>query len=311
MSSDWQVLTTGRRPDPVGFWLDAVRNSILDADFATREAQFQGTMNSRQHHDVRLINFSNSPHNIVRRSARSSCSAADSLILSLQRQGSAHIVQGETEGVAETGDICLLDTTRCFKIRFPHFTQRSLVVLPRHTLGAQVPSMLRAFGPTFIRRDDDLAPLIKELMFALTNHQRDTHGQSLDALLGALASALGMHFSDTGIATPAITEPSFELVKRQIHRHLADPSLSAVKVAAACRLSVRTLHRLFARHGDTTFEEFVISSRLSMAHGLLKSGASKTVTETAFACGFNNPSHFTKRFSERFGHPPSHILKRQ
>jgi AraC-like DNA-binding protein len=33
------------------------------------------------------------------------------------------------------------------------------------------------------------------------------------------------------------------------------------------------------------------------------------VTDTCFACGFNNLSHFSRSFTARFGAPPSRVLE--
>jgi len=311
MSADWQAWNTNRSLNPIEFWLDAVRSGIMDTDFAASEPQFEGAMYSRQHQDIRLVNFTNSPHRIFRRAPRLRRTTEDSLILSFQWSGTAHILQGRKEGVSRPGDFCLLDTSSAFEVAFPQHTKRSLVVMPRHALGARLPVVMRSFGPLFIRKEDTLAPLLKELVVTLTNHQRSTQRQSVETLVGALAAVLGMHFVDAGVSVPTATESSFEIVKRYVERHLADAELSAAQVASACRVSLRTLHRLFARHGDTSFEAYLIRSRLDMANDLLGAAAAASVTEIAYACGFNNPSHFTKRYTERFGHPPSHALKKR
>lgn len=311
MSLDWQTWNTRQNVNPLEFWRDAVRCGILDIDVKAIAPQFEGTMHTRRHQDVKLVNFTNSSHRIYRPGTQARRKSEDSLVLSLQRSGTAHIAQGLGAGVLRPGDFCLLDASSAFEITFPQQIQRSLVVLPRYVLGANMPVFMRAFNPFFIRKEDALAPLLKELVSTLTNHRRSTQLQSVETLLGALSTVLGMHFVDAGVSAPAVTESSFEVVKRYMQLHLADCDLGAAHVAAACRISVRTLHRLFAKHGEASFEAYLVQSRLAAAHDLLLSGGAATVSEAAFACGFNNLSHFTRRFAERFGQPPSHLLKQR
>ncbi|MGO8829938.1 MAG: helix-turn-helix transcriptional regulator, partial [Steroidobacteraceae bacterium] len=77
-------------------------------------------------------------------------------------------------------------------------------------------------------------------------------------------------------------------------------------VAAALGLSRRYVHLLFASAG-TTFCEELYACRLHRAQRLLcdKRFEGLGIAEIAFNCGFSEPSHFTRRFRERFGSPPS------
>ena len=115
--------------------------------------------------------------------------------------------------------------------------------------------------------------------------------------------------SMAGTTDAPSTELTFTNIKRHMHRALSDPDLSPASAAAACRISVRTLHRLFARHAQLSFEAYVLQARLALAYETLRAGRAQTVSEVAFACGFNNLSHFTRRFAERYGELPVNLLK--
>jgi AraC-like DNA-binding protein len=68
------------------------------------------------------------------------------------------------------------------------------------------------------------------------------------------------------------------------------------------------LQKLFSARG-TTCSHFIHSLRLDRASRLLQrralSGGETPLGEIAFACGFLDYAHFSRKFRQRFGHPPS------
>lgn len=96
-------------------------------------------------------------------------------------------------------------------------------------------------------------------------------------------------------------------IKTSIRANLA-ADLSVAAVAARQRLPVRYLQRLFEAAG-TTFTDFVLSERLSLAHRMLTEArcADRAVSTIAFDSGFNHLSYFNRAFRARFGAAPSDI----
>jgi AraC family transcriptional regulator len=50
---------------------------------------------------------------------------------------------------------------------------------------------------------------------------------------------------------------------------------------------------------------YLAETRLVAARGMLEQG--RSVTETCFACGYSDLSHFSRSFARRFGVPPSRL----
>jgi AraC-like DNA-binding protein len=79
-------------------------------------------------------------------------------------------------------------------------------------------------------------------------------------------------------------------------------------IAARQNVSPRYVQRLFDECGST-FTEYVMEQRLERAHRLLSDPRLRdhTMTAIAFASGFNDLSHFQRRFRRRYGAPPSDL----
>lgn len=85
----------------------------------------------------------------------------------------------------------------------------------------------------------------------------------------------------------------------------ADPASDARLDALAREAGMSTFHfaRVFAELVGVPPHRYLLDARLRMAEAMLRDG--RSVTETCFACGFNDPAHFSRIFAERHGHSPS------
>ena len=86
--------------------------------------------------------------------------------------------------------------------------------------------------------------------------------------------------------------------------HLADVHFNVDAFADALGMSLRQLQRKLRALTDLSPKAFIRTIRLQRAAQLLKQQYG-TVAEVSYAVGFNNPTYFTKCFSEAFGTPPS------
>lgn len=96
-----------------------------------------------------------------------------------------------------------------------------------------------------------------------------------------------------------------ERAKTYIGRHVRDADLSVEKIAAGLNCSKRYLHLVF-NAGDETVSEYIWRQRLEGCRAELSNPAFRmTLTEMAYAWGFNSSAHFSRAFKERFGVAPS------
>jgi AraC family transcriptional regulator, positive regulator of tynA and feaB len=90
-----------------------------------------------------------------------------------------------------------------------------------------------------------------------------------------------------------------------IETHLAEPSLDPSSIASELGISVRHLHRLFARQGDSP-ADWIRQRRLENSRSDLADVRfrDRTITEIAFLWGFSDSAHFSRSFRKQFGISP-------
>ncbi len=91
-----------------------------------------------------------------------------------------------------------------------------------------------------------------------------------------------------------------------VKEHYMDAGYSFDDMASALGLSKSTLVRRLKSLTDKSPVEILSDYRLNKAKQLLLSGSS-TVSDVAYAVGFNDPLYFSRKFKEAFGCPPSKI----
>ena len=67
-------------------------------------------------------------------------------------------------------------------------------------------------------------------------------------------------------------------------------------------VSAKQLCKLFKMYCNTTVSKYIVSKRITEAKKLLAEG--KSVTDTAFMCGFNDYANFIRVFKKTVGTPP-------
>lgn len=91
-----------------------------------------------------------------------------------------------------------------------------------------------------------------------------------------------------------------------IQKHIEDPNFNAFYLARALNLSESQLYRKLKALTNTSTAIFIRKIRLLKAKQLLKT-TTLSISEIAYATGFNDPSWFSKAFKEEFDISPSDI----
>ncbi|WP_156397490.1 helix-turn-helix domain-containing protein [Rhizobium sp. Root1204] len=96
-------------------------------------------------------------------------------------------------------------------------------------------------------------------------------------------------------------------IQRYMRENLDDSTLTLASISKEQNVSVRTLARLFGDI-DATPMGWLQNQRLARAYADLAERRALSVTEAAFAVGFNDLSHFGRVFKKCYGHTPHTLL---
>jgi AraC family transcriptional activator of tynA and feaB len=140
---------------------------------------------------------------------------------------------------------------------------------------------------------------------------RDCEGAKLDHechMQLAIYDLIGALFAPSEPALVSLhSEKMFRRVCAVIRDGFVDPDFGPCDVAADLGISLRYVQKLFTERGAVC-SEFIYAQRLDHAAQLLcrreflRTG--QPLSEIAYACGFRDYTHFSRRFRQRFGHSP-------
>jgi AraC-like DNA-binding protein len=148
--------------------------------------------------------------------------------------------------------------------------------------------------------------LIRAYLGALGEQMTSLTASELGAVIDNFCRLIAIGCgSAAGDQRDAVRAARLEQVKRYIKLHLAEPALTAARVAAVHAMSVRKLHRLFEPTG-MSFTQYVIRRRLEECRATLISPASarRSVADIAFGWGFSSLPTFYRSFSIAYGLSP-------
>ncbi len=115
-----------------------------------------------------------------------------------------------------------------------------------------------------------------------------------------LAGTLGYVDTRREDVQAAMADERLSRVRHFISAQLESASLSPQSIARAMKISPRQLHRLFEETGSSVSGE-IRNLRLLRARHLLRSQPRMSITEVAFASGFDSLATFYRLFKLKFG----------
>ena len=221
-----------------------------------------------------------------------------------QLEGIRSYTQNGAGVILNSGDTTLIDSAFPWSSDGPGSDVRLYMRVPRWVMEDRLQTTTI---PT-ARRISGLSTLGATLFHLANSLYRETDGLSqkegtaiVEAYFDILSACVGLCKPDRDADNRTTRELCLR-VENFIAEHLAEPTLRPAPIAAAAGISVRHLHRLFARKGRTV-GDWIRERRLEQCRNDLSDARlrDRTITDIAFHWGFSESAHFSRSFKELFG----------
>jgi AraC family transcriptional regulator, positive regulator of tynA and feaB len=294
----------------LAYWVDTVCDRFLEMEIDTplRE-RFRARMDQIELGAVTASFIDAETQQVRRTLAKISRSRFPVFMLMQLRAGKARLSQDGHESPLVPGDTVLINGSRPYELELPQATSALAMSLPQDWLKRWLPHPERVPAVPFGASGWGAA---------LSTTLSCLDWQSCDQLalprsvvaeqIGALLTLAVGPDSQLAAGRPSLYEALMATLRDRFH----EPNLSPREVAAEHRISMRSLHYAFAA-SHTTFIEQLMQLRLERAQALLSDPrlAELPVAEVAARSGFLDPSHFARRFRQRFSQAPLQFRQEQ
>jgi AraC-like DNA-binding protein len=223
----------------------------------------------------------------------------------LQLGGATFMRQNGRSGELQPGELCVIDSASPFELEVSGLSSHFMVLqMPRHAVLSRHPYLERRTAEAFDPQETGTALLRGLLLNLLESLDALAHDQR-GAVLGAVIQLLGAPRADP--PSPSGAGWRVRAALAFIDSELADPGLDAARIAAAQGISRRRLDEIMVTEIGAPLTAQIWLRRLEQAASDLLEPrlAAHTVTQIAFAAGFEDAAHFTRAFKRRYGCTPS------
>ena len=250
----------------------------------------------------------------IERTAEHTASASRRIFsLILQANGSGVFSQYGHRAALRHGDFILCDNAAPHSYQTTDSAELVVLRVPATVLKERLPSPENFCGrqlPATEGLTCTLAAVTRSVCAQLEKGlSRDFRTRVATHLLDMIATSYAIAF-DSQITASAGVSARLAQVKRYIEQHLRDPELSPCSIASELRMSPRYLRMIFSTNQEPV-SAYILRRRLEecarqMADPLWRG---HSITEIAFAWGFNSVPHFTRSFRDRYGTSPGHYRR--
>lgn len=226
----------------------------------------------------------------------------------LQAQGSSVLNHCGHEAQLAEGDFVLCDSAAPHNFTIEDDSKVVMLRIDAQTLKRHLPTPERFCGlhlSSDIGLTGAMSAMVDQLCAKLETGFTSIYDERFaNHLLEMLSMSYALGFEAQPDVSAVLRGRHAEIV-RFIEDNLRDPQLSPASIAAGLRISPRYLRTIFANTGEKV-SSYIIRRRLEECAKQIRdpSWAGHSLTEIAFAWGFNSAAHFTRTFHEHYGMPP-------
>jgi AraC family transcriptional activator of tynA and feaB len=287
----------------LSFWIDTVCDRFLELDIdSPLRDRFRACLNLVEL-GAATANFIDAEcQRVSRTQAKIARTPSPAFMLMQLRVGHVRFRQLGREVYLGPSECVFIDATEPYELDCPQATSALALRLPDDWLRRWLPHPERLAARIFTSGgwSAALCAALASLEVNTCDHLALPRGTVAEQIAALLTLAVGPD-SQLSASQPNLPAHLMQTLRERYH----EADLTPAHVAVEHAISTRSVHYAFAR-ANTTFVDQLMRLRQERAREILSDprSADLPVTEVAARCGFMDPSHFARRFRQRFAQAP-------
>ena len=222
--------------------------------------------------------------------------------------GSSVVVQNDRECLLKAGEFAVYESIAPYTHLFDKGVDYRFIRFPRAAL-ALPDRLLRDIAAVPLGSDSPIArlafPYFSQLAITDALHQGGHADAVVEPSVELLRAVLTSQHGNASLARAPLEATLSLRITQYLRKHLADPDLSAARIAAAHDISVRHLYAVLSRSG-ISLGDWIRTRRLAACRRELAgpNGRLRTIAAIGRSWGFMDATHFSKVFRQAYGISP-------
>lgn len=295
--------------DKFSFWNEVICRTVVDLDCRPIEQpHFEASIVGFDAPGLGVYDIHTRAHLVYRDKAEIARLDNDALVINYVTAGSLHCEQDGRAVELQPGDGAVSDASRPYFLRFDQPLGCVSVKVFKSDLRHRVAGIERITARS-LARGSSLNPLVFSYMRSLIEHapmMSDLAGlHAADAFKDLLSASLNEMLQNQPAPLSEHRAAALLSVKAFVDQHLCDPSLDPAMVVAGVGLSARYINQLFEAE-QSSLGRHIWQRRLERCAARLRDlgWAHRSISAIALEHGFNDLSHFSRSFRNRYGASP-------
>ena len=173
-----------------------------------------------------------------------------------------------------------------------HVLSNGQELIDRHITGLDVPAPV--WGPT------------RELISAVVHLAHDIPDTGIEqGVINAFMALLHRQLTSFDLSQQDSSNKTWARIRRYVDTHLGEP-INRQDLADAIGVHPQHVSRLFRRHSNQGFRDYITAQRMARAIALLQEPNAR-VKDVCFACGYSSMATFSRVFTQTYGVVPSKV----
>lgn len=294
-----------RQHDKFGYWQDVVCRALVDLECRPMSGMaFEASVEGSRLEGLSVARIEASAHRVERQPSAIARASEESLIFNFVLSGVAMAQQDGRSVVLRAGDGAVCDAQRPYSLRFDDTFKIITIKLARSAIAHRAGSIHRITATSF-GESSQMCPILFGYLVSFSKQASLLPPAASEKVVRNFTELLAAALDEVILASPLpLSEyraTALMRVRDFVERHLDVCELDTAMVSTALNLSPRYINKLFEAE-STSLTRYIWRRRLERAAADLQdpARAGLGISAIAMAHGFNDLSHFSRAFRQRF-----------